>query len=64
MKKEPPLEEYKEKLDSLMIKCSTDGCQDKPIPYNEVIDHRKFCYINKQSCIFGCNNDVFYKGKE
>jgi len=55
---------FKKKLDKLKVKCPNEDCLEKLIPYNQVIAHRELCYIDKQPCIFGCKNDVLYKGKD
>ena len=36
----------------------------KNISYNDVISHRKHCFVEEIVCIFGCNNGMKYKGRE
>ena len=65
VKKDPSkLKFSKIEFDKMKIKCQTADCSEKLIPYNQIVQHREFCYLEKQNCIFGCGDGVLYKGRE
>ena len=46
-----------------LIKCKIASCKVKQVPFNEVLEHRKTCWIAEIPCIFGCGDGKLYKGK-
>jgi len=47
----------------MVFKCEKKNCLKKNIPYNEVVAHRKECFIEETVCIFNCGDGNLYKGK-
>lgn len=46
----------------MQVRCTVDSCDKKVIKYNDLIEHRKYCFVEKIPCIYGCG--VKLKGKE
>jgi hypothetical protein len=48
-------------IDKARVKCSGEDCNETAMPVNEVLAHRRVCFVEKLQCIFGCGE--IFKGK-
>ena len=48
-------------IDSALVKCSNEDCDEPPMKVNDVLAHRRVCFVGKYPCIFGCGQIL--KGK-